>query len=494
MDYFPLFAQLRDQPCLVVGGGDVASRKVRALAAAGARVTVLAPEVCPALEELADTASVTWQKGKFSPEWLGDHLLVIAATSDPETNRAVADAARAARRLCNVVDDAAQSSFIVPGIVDRSPLVLAVSSGGHSPVLARLLRQRLERWLPARMGELARWAGSWRERVRKKFPDLERRRGFWETLLDGDAAARLLAGDRAGADGLAQQLLDDGTGGSTGRAWLVGAGPGDPGLISVRGLQLLEQADVVLHDRLVSPALLRSARRDAEIIAVGKTGGGPSARQEDINQLLIDQVRAGRRVCRLKGGDPLVFGRGAEEALALAQAGLPFEIVPGITAASACGAGAGIPLTHRGLATAVTLVTARGANEAAGGSHGPDWAALARLGQTLVVYMGGSRVDRIAADCVRHGWPASTPAAIITNGSHPDQEVLRGSLADIGRRFAGRQGLAPSLMIIGETVGLADRLAHGLAAEPSPAQPRSESDHAARSFLSNGSYPAASGG
>jgi uroporphyrin-III C-methyltransferase/precorrin-2 dehydrogenase/sirohydrochlorin ferrochelatase len=353
------------------------------------------------------------------------------------------------------VDDGAASSFIMPSVVDRSPLIVAVSSGGRAPVLARLLRQRLEQWLPARIGALAGWAGRWRERVRERLPQVAPRRDFWERLLTGTAAAAVLRGNEAEADVTAQALLDR-PAGTTGRgmAWLVGAGPGDPGLISVHGLRILEQADVILHDRLVAPELLRSARREAEVIGVGKTGGGASTDQDTINALLIRHVRAGRKVCRLKGGDPLIFGRGAEEALALATAGLPFEIVPGISAASGCAAFAGIPLTHRGLSASVTLVTA----QQAPGTAGPDWPQLASGAQTLVVYMGGSRVASVADALVAHGRAADTPAAVIVEGTLPGQQVITGTLADIAARSAALRGMSPALLIVGETVSLAAAL------------------------------------
>ncbi len=460
MDYFPLFADLRDQPCLVVGGGDVAARKARELAAAGARLTVVAPACSAAMQALIAAGTVTWRAGTADMAPVADHLLVVAATDDAAANRAIAATARAARRLCNVVDDAAASSFIVPGIVDRSPLIVAVSSGGHAPVLARWLRQRLERWLPAGCGDLARWAGSWRRRVRQRLTEPRRRRAFWEALLTGEPGRRLLAGDRAAADAAAGQLLEQAGELAGGKAWLVGAGPGDPLLISLRGLQALEQADVVLHDRLVSPALLRSARREAEIIAVGKTGGGPATSQAEIERLLVAHVRAGRRVCRLKGGDPFIFGRGGEEALALAAAGLPFEVVPGITAASGCGAAAGIPLTHRGLATAVTFVTAQDADGAL-----PDWSALARANHTLAIYMGGRRVADIAAGLVAQGRAPDTAAAVIGAGTTAQQQVVTGTLADIAQHWSDGSppAPAPALMLIGETVALTARLAQPLA-------------------------------
>lgn len=466
MEYFPLFARIDRQPCLVVGGGVVALRKARELLRAGARVTVNAPEVHAALEELARDGALRIERRPFDTSLLAEALLVIAATDDQATNAAVAAASAALRRLCNVVDDGHASSFILPAVVERPPVIVAVSSGGHAPVLARLLRQRLEQWLPARLGELARWAGRWRERVRRALPTAAARRAFWEDILSGAAADAVLGGDHETADVLAARSLAGGApAGARGRAWLVGAGPGDPGLISVRGLRALQEADVVIHDQLVSPELLRAARREAELINVGKRGGQVSTSQLAIDQLLVERVRAGARVCRLKGGDPLVFGRGGEEALALAAAGLPYEIIPGITAASACAAAAGIPLTHRGLSTAVTLVTAT----AAAGGSGADWPRLAALDSTLAIYMGGQRIAEVAATLLRHGRSPDTPAAVIRNATLPGQAVVTGTLASIGadtgtRAAADRQAGAATLMLVGNTVSLAPRLAtHTLA-------------------------------
>ncbi len=456
MEFFPLFARLQGEPCLLVGAGEVAARKARELLDAGARLTVNAPDCGPAMRALLQAnPAIRWQEGPFDPALVGANLLVVAATGDRATNQAVATAARAARRLCNVADDGAASSVIVPAIVDRSPLLVAISSGGQAPLLARALRQRLEQWLPQRLGALARWAGRWRATIRERVRDPAARRRVWEQLLDGAAAARVLDADEPGADALAAALLDAQPAlPASGRAWLVGAGPGDPDLISVRGLQVLREADVVLHDRLINPQLLRAARREAEIVCVGKTGGGISTSQEDINRLLVSHVRAGRRVCRLKGGDPLIFGRGGEEALALAAAGLPFEIVPGITAASGCAAYAGIPLTHRGHAASVTLVTAQGA----AGSGVPDWASLAAGAATLAIYMGGRRLEEVTADLLRHGRAGDTPAALVSNGTLPAQQTVIGTLADIAARSSACRNLSPALLIVGETVALATTL------------------------------------
>ncbi len=464
MQYLPIFADLTGQPCLVVGGGNVAERKVAQLLAAGARVTVNAPALSPGLAADAAAGRLEVVLRPFDPALIPLQLLVIAATSDRAVNHAVAAAARSALCLCNVVDDPEVSTFISPSIVDRSPLLVAVSSGGQAPVLARLVRQQLESWLPAGLGALAAWAGSWRERVKAKLPDVTARRRLWEQLLKGALDARpglaqdVIGGRLAAADAVLAAALESESRGETratgpGEAWLVGAGPGAPELLTLRGLYLLQHADVVLYDRLVAPALLAYARRDAELINVGKTGGGPSTSQAAINALLIEKVQAGHRVCRLKGGDPYVFGRGSEEALALADAGLPFQVVPGITAASGCAAYAGIPLTHRDAAHAVTFVSAH-----LGADQAPDWQRLAALGQTLVVYMAGRRVAEVCAALLQHGRPGATPAAVVMAGTTDQQVCVAGTLDDIAGTLRAVGLLSPAILYVGDVVELRSRL------------------------------------
>lgn len=456
MDQLPIFLTLKGQSCLVVGGGDVAERKVRQLIAAGAAVTVNSPQLVSGLQALLDEKRIDVVLRPFEAALINTHLLVIAATDDCAVNQAVAAAAHQAQRLCNVVDDPAHSSFTSPSIVDRSPLIVAISSGGRAPVLARMLRQQLERWLPQRLGELAAWAGQWRDTIKARLPDITARRRFWEQAFTGTLGNHVMAGRMRAADEALQSALDAGSSG--GEAWLVGAGPGDPELLSLRGFHLLQHADVVLHDRLIAPALLAFARRDAEIIDVGKTGGGPATSQATIIALLLDRVRAGKRVCRLKGGDPYVFGRGSEEAAALAQAGLPFQVIPGITAANGCGAYAGIPLTHRGLAQAVTFVTGHAASDETATGAEPDWAALAALRQTLVIYMSGRKLAAIAAKLIAGGRGGETPAAAVIAGTLPGQRLIKGTLADIAERSVGAGMGSPALLYIGEVVGLAGQL------------------------------------
>ncbi len=460
MDQLPIFVTLQGQSCLVVGGGDVAERKVRQLLAAGAAVTVNSPQLSAGLQALLDAQQITVARRAFDASLIDTHLLVYAATSDRAVNHAVAAAAGTALRLCNVVDDPAHSSFISPSIVDRSPLIVAISSGGRAPVLARMLRQQLERWLPLRLGALADWAGQWRDTLKARLPDVAARRRFWEQAFSGTLSVQVLAGRMQAADDSLHSALDAQADANQthGEAWLVGAGPGDPELLSLRGFHLLQHADVVLHDRLIAPELLAFARRDAELIDVGKTGGGPGTSQANINALLLDRVRAGKRVCRLKGGDPYVFGRGSEEAAALAEAGLPFQVIPGITAANGCGAYAGIPLTHRGLAQAVTFVTGHAASDDSATGTEPDWAALAALRHTLVIYMSGRKLAVITAELMAQGRSSDTPAAVVIAGTTAQQRLVCGTLTDIAQRSAEAGLGSPALLYVGEVVALAATL------------------------------------
>lgn len=441
----------------MVGAGPVGLRKVRALLAAGARVTVVAPAACEGVAGLAATRHIEWRPEPFHARHVADAFLVVSATGDPAVDDAVYRAASAANRPVNVVDDPARCSFIFPAIVDRSPVIVAVSSGGASPVLARLIRERLEALLPASLGQLAALAGRWRGRVKQRLAALSRRRRLWERVLDGEVADLVHAGrhieaERAMGHALVAAAHDTAP---AGRVWLVGAGPGDPGLLTLRALQVIQRADVILHDRLVSPEVLALARRDAERIEVGKSAGERSRGQDEINALLVAHARAGRRVCRLKGGDPFVFGRGGEELEALAAAGIGYEVVPGVTAAVGCAAYAGLPLTHRDHSAAVTLVTAhrREAIEAL------DWTRLARPGHTLAVYMGVGQVSSIRERLIAHGRDPATPVAFIENGTTPRQRVVETNLADMAADAARCRIVSPTLMVIGEVAALAPRLA-----------------------------------
>src|SRR5512134_2098523 len=454
MDFLPIFLDLRAQPCLVVGGGDVAARKCALLLRAGARVTVLAPQLGDALGAQRAAGRVAHRAAGFRDEDLEGFAVVIAATSDEVLNRTVAAAARARRIPVNVVDQPALCSFILPSIVERAPLTVAVSSGGASPVLARLLRARLESLVPAGYGRLAALAGEFRDRVKARFAPAERRR-FWERVLQGPIAELVLSGRDADARGaLEAALADTRLAFSGGEVSLVGAGPGDPDLLTFRALRLMQQADVVVYDRLVSPPILDLVRLEAERIYAGKERAKHALPQEDINQLLVRLAKEGKRVVRLKGGDPFIFGRGGEEIDTLAAEGIPFQVVPGITAAAGCASYAGIPLTHRDFAQSVVFVT----GHLQDGSLDLNWRALAQPRQTIVFYMGLVGVEVLCRELTAHGLPAQTPAALVQAGTTPQQRVLTGtlqSLPDIVRRGNVK---APTLIIIGDVVTLRERL------------------------------------
>jgi uroporphyrin-III C-methyltransferase/precorrin-2 dehydrogenase/sirohydrochlorin ferrochelatase len=435
MDHLPIFLDIRDQPCLVVGDGEAAARKRALLLRAGARVTDLAP-------------------AQFRDGSLDGFAIAIAATGDDAVNRAVAAAAKARRIPVNVVDQPALCSFILPSIIERSPLIVAVSSGGASPVLARLLRARLESLIPAGYGRLAALAGAFRDRVKARFKPQERRR-FWERVLQGPIAELVFSGrDDEAREALQASLDDTRLAFSGGEVSLVGAGPGDPDLLTFRALRLMQQADVVVYDRLVSRPILDLVRLEAERIYAGKERAQHVLPQEDINHLLVRLAREGKRVVRLKGGDPFIFGRGGEEIDTLAAEGIPFQVVPGITAAAGCASYAGIPLTHRDFAQSVVFVT----GHLQDGSMDLNWRSLAQPRQTIVFYMGLVGIDILCRELAAHGLPAATPAALVQAGTTPQQRVLTGTLESLPGIVRDSGVKAPTLIIIGEVVTLRERL------------------------------------
>ncbi|ATL98086.1 uroporphyrinogen-III C-methyltransferase [Aeromonas sp. CA23] len=453
MDYLPIFCRLDNKPVLLVGGGEVAERKARLLLDAGASLTVVSPELDPELAALADAGAIEWRAGEFEPAQLTGKWLVVAATDRREVNALVYQSANQAGIFANVVDDPKRSSFIMPSIIDRSPLMVAISSGGKAPVLARLLREKLEALLPQHLGAVAAFAGGLRERVKARFASMGERRQFWERLLGADRLGQALArGDQASANQLADNLFAE-EGASQGEVILVGAGPGDPGLLTLHALRQMQQADVVVHDRLVSDEVMALVRRDAKRIFVGKQAGNHCVPQEGINQLLLDEAKKGQRVVRLKGGDPFIFGRGGEELETLVGSGIGFQVVPGITAASGCAAYAGIPLTHRDHAQSVRFVTAHGK----GGTQDLDWPLLARDKQTLVFYMGLSSCATIREQLMAHGKEGDTPVALVERGTQPSQRVIRGTLDQLAELAIGVE--SPALIMVGSVVTLADQLA-----------------------------------
>lgn len=453
MDYLPIFCRLDNKPVLLVGGGEVAQRKTRLLLDAGAQLTVVAPELDPELAELAANGSIEWLAGEFAPAQLAGKWLVVAATDRREVNALVYQSANQARIFANVVDDPKRSSFIMPSIIDRSPLMVAISSGGKAPVLARLLREKLEAMLPQHLGAVAAFAGRLRDRVKARFATMGERRRFWERLLGADRLGQALArGDSASANQLADTLFADESQ-TGGEVVLVGAGPGDPGLLTLHALRQMQQADVVVYDRLVSDEVMALVRRDAKRIFVGKQAGNHCVPQEGINQLLLEEAKKGQRVVRLKGGDPFIFGRGGEELETLVGTGVGFQVVPGITAASGCAAYAGIPLTHRDHAQSVRFVTAHGK----GGARDLDWPLLAKDKQTLVFYMGLSSCATIREQLLAHGKGGDTPVALIERGTQPSQRVIRGTLDQLPELAIGVE--SPALIMVGSVVTLADSLA-----------------------------------
>ncbi len=456
MDHLPIVVELNDRPCLVVGGGAVAERKARELIDAGAIVTVVSPTVTTGLERLADAGTIALRTAAFRKVHLRGCWLIVAATADQELNARIAQAAESQQRFCNIVDDAELCSFIMPAIVKRAPITVAVSSSGHSPVLARWVKGVIESMLPARLGSLASLAGRWRQRVRASIPDIDERRRFWERILGGPAAEQCYADREQQAEAAIEQALaewHDDAANTAGEAYLVGAGPGSADLITLRGRQLLSQADIVLYDRLVGVEVLDFARRDAELISVGKQPGQPSITQQQINRLLVQLVNRSKRVCRLKGGDPMIFGRGGEELEALVAAGLPFQIVPGVSAVAGCAAYAGIPLTLRGVARSVVLTTGR-IEDSADFDLGPI-----RADQTLALYMGVAQYGEIAARLIANGSDPHTPVAVIERGTTKRQRVLSTVLCKLDDAAQELDARPPALLLIGATTEFAERYA-----------------------------------
>ena len=455
MDFLPLFHNLKGRNVLLVGGGEVALRKGRLLADAGAALKVVAPEVDPQLLELAQTSQGSVQLRGYQAGDLQGICLVIAATDDEPLNAQISAQAQALGVPVNVVDAPKLCSVIFPAIVDRLPLIVAITSGGDAPVLARLIRAKIETWIPATYGQLAGLSKRFRARVKALFPNVQQRRVFWEEVFQGQIAESVFAGKLQEGESLLEEKIAGIAPRQLGEVYLVGAGPGDPDLLTFRALRLMQQADVVLYDRLVAPAIVELCRRDAERIYVGKRRAEHALPQEQINQRLVSLAKEGKRVLRLKGGDPFIFGRGGEEIEELAAEGIPFQVVPGITAASGCAAYAGIPLTHRDYAQSVRFVT----GHLKDGSCDLPWRDLVAPGQTLVFYMGLLGLPQICAQLIAHGRGPETPVALIEQGTTQQQRVYVGTLASLPALLAQQQVRAPTLVIVGEVVTLREKLA-----------------------------------
>ncbi|HEB77885.1 MAG TPA: uroporphyrinogen-III C-methyltransferase [Methylothermaceae bacterium] len=456
MNYLPVFLKLHSRSCLVAGGGAVALRKVELLLRSHARVTVVAPRFHPELENLAEHQQIRLRRKPFDPSDLAGAFLAVAATDSRHLNHEIAIAARERGILVNVVDQPEDCDFIMPAIVDRSPVIVAVSSGGRAPVLTRLIKSRLETLLPAQLGHLAELASRFRDRV-KQFIIPEQRRRFWERVLTGAPGELMLSGQHGAAVRAMEQAIDAASRQQPplGYVALVGAGPGDPDLLTFRALRLLQEADVVVYDRLVSRPVLDLVRRDAEKIYAGKARADHALPQETINQLLVRLAQEGRRVVRLKGGDPFIFGRGGEEIETLAENGIPFLVVPGITAASGCASYAGIPLTHRDYAHSCLFVTGHRRD----GSVRLDWDKLVVPRQTLVIYMGLLGLEAICQALIEHGMSPEMPAALIQAGTTPRQKVIVATVATLPREAQNSRVSPPTLIIIGEVVKLRRKLA-----------------------------------
>ena len=452
MDYLPIFADVRNKLCLVVGGGAVGKRKAGVLLEAGANVRVVAPQIEP---ELAEQKGINAIVARFDAQYLEGVTLVIAATNDRSVNRQVSELARARNIPVNVVDDPELCSFIMPAIMDRSPLMVAFSSGGASPVLTRLMRGRLETMIPQNYSLLAGFAERFRGLVKQRVTNPAKRRIFWENVLEGVIAEKVLSGDENSAEAMLLKMLASEDNILRGEVYLVGAGPGDPDLLTFRALRLMQKADVVVYDNLVSRPIVDMTRRDAERIYVGKKRDDHTLRQEEINELLVRLAKQGQRVLRLKGGDPFIFGRGGEEIETLAAQGIPFQVVPGITAASGVSAYAGIPLTHRDHAQSCIFVT----GHLKDGTMNLDWEALARPKQTIVVYMGLHGLATLCAELVAHGLPGDTPIAIVQQGTTKNQRVVTGTLATLPGKAEVEELHAPTLIIVGGVVTLRQKLA-----------------------------------
>ena len=456
MDYLPIFLDLRGKNGLVVGGGDMAARKASLMLNAGAWVTVVSPDtLSEAFAELSGTDRLIQRQQAFMADHLDNMELVFAASGDADLDQRVYDAARARHLPVNVVDRPEVCSFIMPSIIDRSPVVVAVSSGGEAPVLSRLLRARLETLIPAAYGRLAALAGRFKAKVRQRFPTTEARRKFWENALLSPIAEMVFSGREQEAEAALAKMLDStSTAPAQGEVYLVGAGPGNPDLLTFRALRLMQQADVVVYDRLVSPPILDMCRRDADRIYVGKERDNHALPQEEINLLLARLAKEGKRVLRLKGGDPFIFGRGGEEIDTLREHGVPFQVVPAITAAAGVASYAGIPLTHRDYAQALILVTGHLKDN----TMDLDWDMLCRPHQTIVIYMGLKGLVTLCDEMKKHGLPGSTPAAIVQQGTTLNQRVVTGTLDTLPGLAASAQLKPPTLIIVGEVVKLHDKL------------------------------------
>ena len=455
MDHLPIFINIRKKPCIVIGGGDIALRKINLLLKAQAKVDCLSPSFSRDIKNLSKDGHITLINKSFDQTDIKDYSIIIAATDDKSVNSLISSIAQVKKIPVNVVDSPELSSFIMPSIVDRSPLIIAVSSSGKAPVLSRIIRAKLETVIPSAYGILADIAGEYRQKVKDRFSTIKDRRAFWEAVFSGVIAEKVFSGRISEAKEDIQRQLDDSVEMDLGEVYLVGAGPGDPDLLTFKALRLIQQADVVLYDRLVSKGVMELVRRDSELIYVGKKGGSDkSTKQVDINDQLVELAKSGKRVCRLKGGDPFIFGRGGEEIESLSEHGIPFQVVPGITAASGCSSYAGIPLTHRDYSQSCRFVTAHLKN----GTTNLPWEEFIIDQQTIVFYMALSGANYICEKLMEYGMDKDMPIAIIEKGTMPEQKVYISSLIELPALLEREDIHAPTLMIVGEVVKLNEKL------------------------------------
>ena len=457
MHFLPIFLNIENRNCLVVGGGDVAARKVDLLLKARARVQLAARKLNPEIQERVDQGQIDYVGEEYYESLLNDCVLVIAATENESLNSDISEQARQRNLPVNVVDNPPLCTFIMPSVIDRYPVQIAISTGGASPVLARLLRARLETMIPSSFGRLATLMRNVRAKVRAQIPDMRKRRRFWEDVLHGPVAEMLYSGQEMAALAALEKRLEQ-PGADVpeyGEVYLVGGGPGDPDLLTFRALRLMQQADVVLYDRLVAPAIVDMVRKDADRIYVGKQRDQHALSQQEINALLVRLAKEGKRVLRLKGGDPFIFGRGGEDIETLAGEGIPFQVVPGITAASGCAAYAGIPLTHRDYAQSCVFIT----GHLQEGKLTLNWDALIQPGQTIAVYMGVGAVKVLCSELIAHGMNPLTPVAIIQQGTTETQRTFTGTLKTLPQIVETEVIEPPSMLIIGDVVKLREKLA-----------------------------------
>ena len=456
MDYLPLFLDVKHKPCLIIGGGVIAERKMSMLLRAHAKVTVIAPKITAEIKRMIDNSNIKWEEKRFSEDDLNDYQIVMAATDDQNANADIARLCREKGILVNTADDTKNCDFILPSIIDRSPVQIAVSTGGASPVLARILRTKLENCTPASYGQLAKLIEDNRVKVKEKFSTIDQRRKFWEQVLQGPIAELVFANQLNAAQKLLNDTIEqaDNSNLPQGEVYLVGAGPGDPDLLTFRALRLMQQADVVVYDRLVSQEIMDLVRKDAERIYAGKERSKHTLQQETINDLLVRLAKEGKRVLRLKGGDPFIFGRGGEEIVSLIDEKIPFQIVPGITAAVGCAAYAGIPLTHREYSQAAIFATGHLKDD----TVDLNWEMLAHDNQTLVFYMGLHGLRIICENLIKYGLNANTPAALVMQGTTSNQKNIIGTIKNLPELVNQHDITPPTLVIIGKVVQLHEKL------------------------------------